>query len=140
MSALIKSQEPPEVEAIWLTVARISAGFHRIEQLASEIVQLDAVRKDVQATQAMIRRDVAASVLQSALRIREFESEPEVEPAGSQALVANKPESPNTDEWAMRLVRWADQFGRDLFRLPSLLLPSAKQRASDSENTTDDKS
>jgi hypothetical protein len=40
----------------------------------------------------------------------------------------------------MRLVRWADQFGRDLFRLPSLLLPSAKQRASDSENTTDDKS
>jgi len=95
----------PTSEPIWLTVARIGAGFRRMEQLANELVELDAVRQDVLTTQAMIRRDIAGAVLQSALCLKEFQSEPELEPelehkldaASTSAVVVQPTSAPQND-------------------------------------------
>lgn len=127
MEAFVNSKEIAEVEPIWLTVARVGAGFRRMEQLAGELVELDAVRQDVVRTQAMIRRDIAGAVLQNALCLREFQSEPAIDVELSRAVLAPVPVAPPADEWAARLVRWADQFGRDLFKLPNMLIPAAKR-------------
>ncbi len=98
-----------------------------MEQLAGELVELDAVRQDVVRTQTMIRRDIAGAVLQNALCLREFQSEPAIDVELSHAVLAPVPVAPPVDEWAARLVRWADQFGRDLFKLPNMLIPAAKR-------------
>jgi hypothetical protein len=143
VNALITSDEVPTSEPIWLTVARIGAGFRRMEQLANELVELDAVRQDVLTTQAMIRRDIAAAVLQSALCLKEFQSEPELEPelehkldaASTSAVVVQPTSAPQNDVWAARLVRWADQFGRDLFRFS----PSSKRSPVPAANLRDGK-
>jgi hypothetical protein len=115
-----------------------------MEQLANEIVELDAVRQDVLTTQAMIRRDIAGAVLQSALCLKEFQTEaepaPDSELKSTSVVLVQAPVVPQSDEWATRLVRWADQFGRDLFKLPTLLLPSAKRNSVPASKLRDRKS
>lgn len=113
-------------EPIWLTVAQLSAGFHRLDQLSRELVELDGVRLDVANTRAMIRRDIAGAVLKTATALKKMQSET-VDAVAAPLGVSNDQSAPQQDEWANRLVRWADQFGRDLFRLPNLLLPSHKR-------------
>jgi len=117
-----------EAEPIWLTVARLSAGFHRMAQLGQELVALDGVRQDYMRTHAVIRRDVASAVLQNAIALKDFEkASANTEIDGVSEVIVPEQSPPQTDEWAGRLVRWADQFGRDLFKLPTLFLPSRKQ-------------
>jgi hypothetical protein len=95
-------------------------------QLGQELVELDGVRQDYMRTHGVIRRDVASAVLQNAIALKELEKASDsAEIDVSDVAVPQQP--PQTDEWAGRLVRWADQFGRDLFRLPTLFLPSKKQ-------------
>ncbi len=122
----INAMDASEAEPIWLTVAKLSAGFHRMAQLGQEIVELDGVRQDNARTHAMIRRDVASAVLQNAIALKKFEKASTC----VEVSVVEEPSSdqtpPQSDEWAGRLVRWADQFGRDLFKLPSLLLTAKK--------------
>jgi len=129
-----------EAEPIWLTVARLSAGFHRMEQISRELVELDGVRRDILSTQAVIRRDVAAGVLQTALCMKERENEAARDAADLHSADDAAPTSAQTDEWAVRLVRWADQFGRDLFKLPTLLLPTTRKQNGERRDSHDDKS
>jgi hypothetical protein len=122
MSNSVNGMGVSEVEPIWLTVARLSAGFHRMAHLGQELVELDGVRQDNARTQAMIRRDVASAVLQNAIALKKFEKASAYVEAAVVEVPASDQNPPQSDEWAGRLVRWADQFGRDLFKLPSLLL------------------
>jgi hypothetical protein len=130
---LINATNLSEAEPIWLSVARLSAGFHRMALLGQELVELDGVRQDIAHTQAQIRRDVAGAVLQSAIALKKAERAAECDATRAPDDATSDPISPQSDEWAGRLVRWADQFGRDLFRLPIRLLPSKKQ----GDNTPD---
>jgi hypothetical protein len=115
-------------EPIWLQVARLSAGFHRMAYLGQELVELDGVRQDHVRIQSMIRRDVATAVLQSAIALREAQRTSEYDTASaSEGVTVDISNAPASDEWAGRLVRWADQFGRDLFKLPTRLLPAKKR-------------
>lgn len=138
MNTVTNLPEMSDAEPIWLTVARLSAGFHRMEQISCELVELDAVRRDILSTQAMIRRDVAAGVLQTALCMKELKDEAARGADATYSDLDAEPISPQTDEWAVRLVRWADQFGRDLFKLPTLLLPSTKKRRDENRDSLDD--
>ena len=126
MNNSINAVDAAEPEPLWLTVARLSAGFHRMAHLGQELVELDGVRQDNARTHAMIRRDVAAAVLQNAIALKKVQKAT----AYVEAVVVEEPARDRTpsqpDEWAGRLVRWADQFGRDLFKLPSLLLTTKK--------------
>lgn len=140
MNTIVNLPERSESEPIWLTVARLSAGFHGMEQMSDELVELDAVRQDILATQSRIRRDVAAGVLQAALSMKEREKNAACDVVYLHSIDDGKPTSVQTDEWAVRLVRWADQFGRDLFRLPTLLLPSTRKQSGDRKDSRDDKS
>jgi hypothetical protein len=140
VNTLVNLPERSESEPIWLTVARLSAGFHRMEQMSDELVELDAVRRDILATQARIRRDVAAGVLQTALSMKEREKKAARDVADLHSADDDEPMSAQTDEWAVRLVRWADQFGRDLFKLPTLLLPSTRKQSGERGDAPNDKS
>lgn len=140
MNTAINLPERSEAEPIWLTVARLSAGFHRMEQMSCELVELDAVHQDILSTQSRIRRDIAASVLQTALSMKEREKEAAHAAADFHAVDDVEPTAPPTDEWAIRLVRWADQFGRDLFKLPTLLLPSTRKQSGERGDSRDDTS
>ena len=139
MNSTINLPEMSEGEAIWLTVARLSAGFHRMEQMSRELVELDGVRRDILSTQALVRRDVAAGVLQTALCMKEQKKEAARGTVDLHAVEDVEPAHPKTDEWAGRLVRWADQFGRDLFKLPTLLLPSTRKQSGELHDSHDDK-
>ena len=125
MNNPINAIDVSEAEPIWLTVARLSAGFHRMAQLGQELVELDGVRLDTARTQAMIRRDVAAAVLQTAIALKDSEKASAFVEAG-EIEVSVVDRAAQSDEWAGRLVRWADQFGRDLFKWPTQFLPSKK--------------
>lgn len=114
-------------EPIWLKVAQLSAGFHHMEQLSRELVELDGVRQDISKMQAIVRRDVAGAVLQTAIGLKKIKSEAADDAGGPLCVVSEDLSTPRQDEWANRLVRWADQFGRDLFKLPKVFLPSNKQ-------------
>ena len=138
MNTVFNLPEMSDAEPIWLTVARLSAGFHRMEQISCELVELDAVRRDILSTQAMIRRDVAAGVLQTALCMRELKDQAARGATAMHSDLDAEPISPPTDEWAVRLVRWADQFGRDLFKLPTLLSPSTKKLRDKKRDSQDD--
>lgn len=127
MNNSINALHGAEAEPIWLTVARLSAGFHRMAQLGQELVELDGVRQDYMRTHAVIRRDVASAVLQNAIALKELEKASDSAEIDVSDVAVPQQSPPQTDEWAGRLVRWADQFGRDLFRLPTLFLPSKKQ-------------
>jgi len=135
MNNSINASDVSEAEPVWLTVARLSAGFHRMAQLGQELVELDGVRQDNARTHAMIRRDVAAVVLQNAIALKKIQKAS----AYVEVVVVEEPArdqtAPQPDEWAGRLVRWADQFGRDLFRLPSLLLTSKKHGEDKSDSS-----
>jgi hypothetical protein len=134
MNNSINAVDAAEPEPIWLTVARLSAGFHRMAHLGQELVALDGVRQDNARTHAMIRRDVAAAVLQNAIALKKVQKAS----AYVEAVVVEEPAReqtpPQPDEWAGRLVRWADQFGRDLFKLPSLL--TSKKRGDDKQDSS----
>ena len=122
-----------EDQPIWLQVAQLSAGFHHMEQLARELVEFDGVRQDILGTQSMIRRDVANAVLKTAIELKKRQSElvPLSESPRPLAVLPKNDSQPHGDEWANRLVRWADQFGRDLFKWPSLLIASNKPKNDD---------
>lgn len=127
-----------EAQPIWLQVAQLSAGFHHMEQLARELVERDGVGQDLLHTQAMIRRDIANAVLKTAIELKKTRAEVVTveEPRGSIAVLPKNVNQPQSDEWANRLVRWADQFGRDLFKWPSLSRKpkdDEKSRSGDSE-------
>lgn len=123
------SSQMIEAEPIWLMVAQLSAGFRHMEQLSQELVELDGVRQDILAMKAMIRRDVANGVLKTAIELKKMQSEVAADEApGPLAVLPMSDDRPQSDEWANRLVRWADQFGRDLFKLPSLLISSNKPK------------
>lgn len=126
MNNPINALDVSEAEPIWLTVAQLSAGFHRMAQLGQELVELDGVRLDTARTQAMIRRDVAAAVLQTAIVLKDSEKASSFVESDGVEVSGVDQTSPQSDEWAGRLVRWADQFGRDLFKWPTLFLPSKK--------------
>jgi hypothetical protein len=126
MDNSINALDVSEPEPIWLTVARLSAGFHRMAQLGQELVELDGIRQDNARTHAMIRRDVAAAVLQNAIALKKIQKESAYVEAAAVEEPARDQTPPQSDEWAGRLVRWADQLGRDVFKLPSLLLTSKK--------------
>jgi len=140
VNTVVNLPERSESEPIWLTVARLSAGFHRMEHISRELVELDAVRRDILSTQALIRRDVAAGVLQTALCMKERQNEAARDAADLHSVNVAEPTSPQADEWAVRLVRWADQFGRDLFKLPTLLMPSTRKQSGERRDAHDDKS
>jgi hypothetical protein len=123
----INAMDVSGTEPIWLQVARLSAGFHRMAYLGQELVELDGVRQDYARIQSMIRRDVATAVLQSAIALKEAQHVSECDTSGSSKDITVDRNTPASDEWAGRLVRWADQFGRDLFKLPTRLLPSKKR-------------
>lgn len=123
MDNVSNSSQVVEAEPIWLMVAQLSAGFHHIEQLSRELVELDSIGQDISNMRAMVRRDVGGVVLQAAIALKKAQSETVVD-ATAPPVVDNEPQQ---DEWANRLVRWADQFGRDLVKLPGLLLPSSKR-------------
>ena len=135
MNNSINAMDVSEAEPIWLTVARLSAGFHRMAQLGQELVELEGVHQDNARTQAMIRRDVASAVLQNAIALKNSQrAAAYVEAtAAEEPAIGQPPQQP--DEWAGRLVRWADQFGRDLFRLPALLLTSKKHGDDNSDSS-----
>ena len=124
------SSQLVEAQPIWLQVAQLSAGFHHMEQLARELVELNGVGLDIRNTQSMIRRDVANAVLKTAIELKKSQSVlvPESEAPVSLVIPVKTDNQPQSDEWASRLVRWADQFGRDLFKRPSLRAPAGKSR------------
>lgn len=122
MDNVNNSSQVVEAEPIWLKVAQLSAGYHHMEQLSRELVELDAIGRDISSMRAMVRRDVAGVVLQAAIALKKAQSET-VEDVPTSPTVKSEPKQ---DEWANRLVRWADQFGRDLVKLPALLRPSSK--------------
>ena len=128
MNNTTSSSQVVEAEPIWLQVAQLSAGFHHMEHLARELVELDGVHQDLLHTQAMIRRDVANAVLNTAMELRKRRSEVVPDEAPGSAVLPKSDKQPQGDEWANRLVRWADQFGRDLFRLPNRLIASNKPK------------
>jgi hypothetical protein len=111
-----------------------------MEHISRELVELDAVRRDILSTQALIRRDVAAGVLQTAVCMKERQNEAARDAADLHSVNVAEPTSPQTDEWAVRLVRWADQFGRDLFKLPTLLMPSTRKQSGERRDARDDES
>jgi hypothetical protein len=137
MNSAVNLPERSEAEPVWLTVARLGAGFHRMEQMSRELVELDGVRRDILSIQVLIRRDVAAGVLQTALCMKERETVA-ARAADLHAVEDVESTSPQPDEWAGRLVRWADQFGRDLFKLPTLLLPSSRKQSGERRDSRDD--
>ena len=110
-----------------------------MKQLSDELAELDAVRQDVLRTQALIRRDTANAVLQTALCIKQSQTETLPVEITSQAIVPADLGAPQSDEWANRLVRWADQFGRELFKRPASLRPAAKAKPSISPKALDNK-
>jgi hypothetical protein len=131
MDNSINAMDVSQAEPIWLTVARLSAGFHRMAQLGRDLVELDGVRLDTVHMQAVIRRDVASAVLQTAIALKAHEKSSEYVETDALEEPVCEPIPPQSDEWAGRLVRWADQFGRDLFKWPTL--PSKKQRQEKSD-------
>jgi hypothetical protein len=102
-------------------------------QLGQELVELDGVRMDTARTQAMIRRDVAAAVLQTAIVLKNAEKESNFIAVDARKVPMPDQTSAQSDEWAGRLVRWADQFGRELFKWPTLFLPSKKPRKNETD-------
>jgi len=111
-------------------VSRLGAGFRHMQALGAELASLDAVNQDIRHTQAMIRRDVANTVLQTAFSVKtcqDFVADPGEVKTTSDAAVTDVDIS---DAWVKRLLRWADQLGRDLFGLPTAGSRSAKENRS----------
>ncbi len=100
-----------------------------MQALGAELVALDAVNQDIRHTQAMIRRDVANTVLQTAFSVKSCRDEVPAPGEGktSNDAVGTVSDSYVPDQWAKRLLRWADQLGRDLFGLPSAQPGTAKE-------------
>ena len=126
VDTIVTKSQVSEVAPLWLEVAQMAGRFRLMEELSNDVVALSAVGEDILQTQAMIRRDIAGAVLQSALCLREFANElPKTFVASLDAPAVQQSE-PYTDEWTVRLVRWADQFGRSLFNHPRLRLLSGR--------------
>ena len=132
MNNTSNSSHVVEAKPIWLQVAQLSAGFHHMEQLSRELVELGGVHQDILHTQAIVRRDVAQGVLKTAIELKKIRSEVVADEAPVPLTVLPKNDNlPQSDEWANRLVRWADQFGRDLFKLPRLFAAPNKPKDDD---------
>jgi hypothetical protein len=97
-----------------------------MEALTQELATLDAVNQDVWRTQASIRRDTANVVLQTAFAMKECKPAAST-PAELRDRLEPASDANVSDLWAKKLLRWADQFGRDLFGIGGTRAPNAKK-------------
>lgn len=129
MSIAIHPEAVAEPQSVRSTVSRLTAGFQHMQSLGAELATLDAISQDIRHTQAIIRRDVANAVLQTAFSVKTSQDlvpkQGEAKASSEAAQTAVTAQVP--DQWAKRVLRWADQLGRDLFGLPSTRPRTAKQ-------------
>ena len=98
-----------------------------MEALTQELASLDAVNQDVWRTEAAIRRDTANVVLQTAFAMKECKAAAST-PTELRDRLEPAADVSGSDLWAKKLLRWADQFGRDLFGIGGVREPNAKKR------------
>lgn len=128
MNLAVDPDEITAPESVQLKVLRLSAGFRQMQELGKELATLDLVNQDVWRTQASIRRDTANAVLQTAYSLKESQASTQ-SPTELRERLEPAPDINGNDIWAKKLLRWADQFGRELFGNSSARARAAKKSA-----------